>query len=351
MFNSEILADRVAREKLERSRTREAERKMRIFDDKVRTIGVDKEGLDIQVQDRKQREEEAKLEKDQYEAFMLQNAKTASALHCRQQEERRAAAKAMVAFRQQQQQPWCRREYDLNDPDRYKKLHPHDAQMIMPGLAGEDPEVMSRRQRQKQQLRDWLVQQQIERDAERRQEELEEQLYNQSVDEMNSKVQQLLHLQTENRKAIAVALKDFNQAKVEEKRRQELEDEEDERLRRTMVDPATCFGVPGLCSSSDKKDPPESLQEVIQFHKHQIEERRRAETEREEEDDYFNRIRLLSARTALLTERKQARLRKQLRRRLDNANAQLAQTHKQLAPDYDGAIDESFFSQFNTCSR
>lgn len=33
-------------------------------------------------------------------------------------------------------------------------------------------------------------------------------------------------------------------------------------------------GVPGLCPSSDRKTPPESLQQIIQFQKYQIEERK-----------------------------------------------------------------------------
>uniref|UniRef100_A0A672HNI5 RIB43A domain with coiled-coils 2 n=1 Tax=Salarias fasciatus TaxID=181472 RepID=A0A672HNI5_SALFA len=173
MFNAELLSDRLARAKLERSRNRETERQQRIFDYKFRTIGVDKEALDMQVKEKKKKEDEAKKEQKAYDADVLHNTRAACILHNRLEKEKRAAEKAIVTYRQQQQQPWHRREYDLNDSDRWKKTHQDDAQMILPGLVGEDPESQSRQQRQRQQLRDWLIQQQVERDAERRQQELE----------------------------------------------------------------------------------------------------------------------------------------------------------------------------------
>lgn len=51
--------------------------------------------------------------------------------------------------------------------------------------------------------------------------------------------------------------------------------------------------------------------------------------ERNKEDVEYDRIRLDSARTALLMERQQARLNRQLRRQLDNTNTRLAESQKQ----------------------
>lgn len=53
------------------------------------------------------------------------------------------------------------------------------------------------------------------------------------------------------------------------------------------------------------------------------------DSEKKKEEEQYDRIRVDSARTALLIERQQARLNKQLRRNLDNTNATLAHTHKQ----------------------
>lgn len=56
---------------------------------------------------------------------------------------------------------------------------------------------------------------------------------------------------------------------------------------------------------------------------------KRKELEKKQEEERHDRVRLNSARATLLIERQQARMNRQLRRDLDSANAQLAETHKQ----------------------
>lgn len=81
--------------------------------------------------------------------------------------------KAIVSYRHQCQPPWSQREFDLNDPDRCRKTDLGDAEMMLPGLVGEDPDSKSRKQRQREQLREWLLQQQSEQAAERHQRKVE----------------------------------------------------------------------------------------------------------------------------------------------------------------------------------
>lgn len=107
------------------------------------------------------------------DADMLRYGKVACIVDSRQMKEKRALEKAVVAYRQQYQHPEDRREYDLNDPSRIKKVEQSDAQMMPPGLVGEDPESKIRQQNQREQLREWLTQQQTEQAAERHQQELE----------------------------------------------------------------------------------------------------------------------------------------------------------------------------------
>lgn len=64
-----------------------------------------------------------------------------------------------MTFRQQFQQPSSRREFDLNDPELLKK---QEGVRILPGLVGEDLESGDRTRRQRDQLRDWTLQQQQE---------------------------------------------------------------------------------------------------------------------------------------------------------------------------------------------
>ncbi|XP_035521116.1 RIB43A-like with coiled-coils protein 2 [Morone saxatilis] len=323
---------------------REPERRERIFNDRVRTIGVDKEALDMQMKEKHKQKEAAKEAQNTSDADMLHNSKLARLLHSRQVKEKHAMERAIVNYRHQYQQPWSQREYDLNDPDRCRKMEPGDAQMMPPGLVGEDPGSESRRQRQREQLREWLNQQQSEQAAERRQQKLKGQHCDQSRVEMDNTALQLQRLEMERRKAVAVATKEYNLAMKQEKEKQG-------QLTSADAEPTlSTEAVSGL--GTDRRPPPESPQQVVQFQKYQIEEKKRMELEKRHEEQQHDLVRLDSARTALLIERQQARLNKQLRRHLDSTNVALAQTHKQQRPDIErGCIDDSFFSKFNTCSR
>lgn len=86
--------------------------------------------------------------------------------------EDRMMKKAIVDFRQHFQQPQCQREYDLNDPELLRKADRDSTQMMPPGLLGEDPGSQARLKRQKEQLREWSIQQQHERAVARQQQRL-----------------------------------------------------------------------------------------------------------------------------------------------------------------------------------
>ncbi|KAM8752214.1 RIB43A-like with coiled-coils protein 2 [Acanthopagrus schlegelii] len=346
MLNIELLSDHKARASLQRRRNTETERRERIFNDKVRTIGVDKDALDIQIKEKKKQEEAAREEQNAHDAATLHNSKVASLLHRRQVKEKLAMEKDIVKFRHQYQQPWSQREYDLNDPDRCRKTELADAQMMPPGLVGEDPNSQNRRQRQREQLREWLIQQQSERAAERHHQKLEEQCYDQTRVEMDIKALQLQSIEMGRQKAAAIATKEYNLALIKEKGKQrQLQGVDDE-------PPISMMGAPGLCPSDDQRATQENLQQIIQFQKYQIEEKKRIKVEKKQEEELHDRVRVDSARTALLIERQQARLNKQLRRHLDSTNVQLAQKQKEPNPVIErGHIDDSFFSKFNTSSR
>lgn len=104
---------------------------------------------------------------------MLHYSKVACILTNRQQKQQRTIAKDIVQFRQQYQQRSSQSEYDLNDPERCKNTNPEDTQMIIPGLVGEDPNSKSRLQRQREQLRDWLIQQQMEHASQKQRQKTE----------------------------------------------------------------------------------------------------------------------------------------------------------------------------------
>lgn len=105
------------------------------------------------------------------DAEMLQNSRVLNLLHRRQQKEKRAEEKAVVSYQHQCQQPRSRRERDLHDPKHSMK--PGDSQMMLQGLTGEDLQWKIRQQKQKDQLRQWLIQQQSEQTAQRDHQKME----------------------------------------------------------------------------------------------------------------------------------------------------------------------------------
>nr|XP_015820926.2 RIB43A-like with coiled-coils protein 2 [Nothobranchius furzeri] len=348
MFNVELTSERIARERLETRRKREAERQERIFKEKVRTIGVDVKALDMQVEEKKAREGAARTKEAAYDAEDRRYNFEACVHQNRQKKKSREMEKALVNYRHQHQMPSTRREFDLNDPDCYRKLDPGDAQMMLPGLAGEEQDSKSRLKRQKEQLREWLLCQQKEHEEEMLRQKMEGWQYEQSRKEMHDLAVELHKLEMDRKKATAVAVKDYNLAAAEARQTEEKEGNKGyDGSQQHALDM-----VPGMCPSQDRREPPESLQQVVQFQKHQIEEKKRTELEKKQEGDLYNRIRLDSVHSALLMERQQKRLSKQLRRIQDSTNAQLAQTRRQQKPDMErGCIEDTFFSKFNTCSR
>ncbi|KAM9753118.1 RIB43A-like with coiled-coils protein 2 [Menidia menidia] len=339
MLNAELVSDRVARMKLEARRGREEERRGRIFNEKERTNGVDKEALDMQVEEKKRSEEAEKEEQMAYDADVLQHSKAALLLQQRQARARRAAQTAALAFRGQQDPG--------SDPDPQRDPDPAgaDLQMILPGLAGEDPESGSRRGRQREQQREWLAQQQDERQAERQRLELEALHYEQTRLEMNNKAAELQSLEMEKRREAAMETKNYNLMKVEEKLRQ--------KQRRHEAAPPE--GPPPDVDAERALEgggSPESLQQLRQIQKQQMEEKKRVQIQEQQQELQWDRARTEAARRALLLERQQARRGRQLRKHLDSTNVQLARAQRERKPDLErGTVDESFFSQFNTCSR
>ncbi|XP_053283571.1 RIB43A-like with coiled-coils protein 2 [Pleuronectes platessa] len=345
MFNAELASDRLKRMDLQRRRDRETERRERIFNDKLRTMGVDTGALHVQVEEKKRREEQLEEKQKAHDAEMLHNSKVAFILQHKEEKNKRAMQMELVNYRQQHQQPRSQQEFDLNNTD-----HSTDTGVMPPGLMGEDPEFKNRLQRQQEQIRQWSNQQQSERAAERNQQTLEKLLYDQKRVEMDNRALQLQSLEMERSRAEAVATKEFNLAKIEEKRRQERYEEDNRGL---DINPALGrWGVPGLCPGSDLRAPPQTLEQVLQFQRNQIEEKKRIELENKREEEQHDRVRLASARSALLLERKQVKLSKQMKRDQESTNFQLAELQRQQKLDLErGSVHESFFSKFNTCSR
>ncbi|XP_017576530.1 RIB43A-like with coiled-coils protein 2 [Pygocentrus nattereri] len=365
MDRVQLLSDRVAAAHLDRSRKRELQRQERIFNARARTVGIDTDALDHQVQEKRSKEEaEAKALKEHTDG-LIRSDRTACVLERRQKKDGRLLEEAIVRFRQQFQQPSLRREFDLNDPELLKK---QDGVRILPGLTGEDLDSGERARRQREQLRDWSIQQQLELEQAKELQTLEDQQYDRSQLALDSRALELQKMEEEHKRAAAIAIKDFNQAlaagvmkRRESERHKEEENNQADVLNQLQGEllsesPQRVPGLTRVRRDCYKGLTPQQLMHYTNYQQQQAEEKRRARVQQREEELQQDRERLASARAALLQERRQERISKELRRALDNTNTQLAQMQKAqrnfLEKEvYTNSADESYFAQFNKTSR
>ncbi|XP_054632267.1 probable polypeptide N-acetylgalactosaminyltransferase 8 isoform X2 [Dunckerocampus dactyliophorus] len=303
---------------------------------------VDKEFLDKQVAEKLTRKTAEKDQQDANDAAMLQSARQVCLLHHQQVKAKRDVEKAVVDYRRQYQQ-------GLSPKD----VPAREALLTLPGLLGEDPDSSRRVQRQKEQLKAWLLQQRDEQAEKSHRHKMEKLHDDRRRVDLDNDALKLQNIELERRKAAAVAAKEWNMTmmtKTEGRRHQgsNMKNMESEQVQHEV----SMMGAPGLCPSSDRKPPPESLERINEFHQHQIEEKKRTDMEKKKEEMRHDGVRLDSARIAVLMERQQARHKKQLRRHVDTTNKHLAASpqHREVGIGR-GHIDESFFSKFNTSSR
>ncbi|XP_051939315.1 RIB43A-like with coiled-coils protein 2 [Hippocampus zosterae] len=323
---------------VERRRNNERERKERIFNDKLRTIGIDKEGLEKQLDDKKKWKDAEKLEQDTFEAQFLHDSKQAYLLHVKEEKEKQAMER--TNFLEQYERAIQER---LNRDDSEEAVE----HMMPPGMAGEDPGSESRVYRQKEQLREWLLQQQTEQAVEKERQRMEKLADDQFRVHIDNVALGLETAEMEKRKKNAVEMNEFNQAMAEERQRYERELKDDPReIRPSQV------GVPGIFHSYDRRPRPESSQQMKKFWNLQVEEKMMTKLEGIREKQQYARWCSNAARTAMILQRQQERQKKELRQELDHNNSTTAEYDRRNRPDIKrGRIDESFFAKFNTCSR
>ncbi|KAJ3597182.1 hypothetical protein NHX12_003582 [Muraenolepis orangiensis] len=311
MFNIEMVSDRIAAAHLGTHRNRELQRKERIFDAKVRTIGVDQIALQHQVKENKEKVESEKDSLNAFAADMVRNDKAACILESRKLKEGRILERTLDDYRHCYQQS---RDCDLEDPRHLQAPG---------GTAG-------------------------------LQMTLPDEHYNQSRINMDSKALQLQEAEQATKTALAHATKDYNLAKAAEDRGRHQQTRERTELDKRQADVLDHLQADGELEASQNT----ALQAVTQlnhFNLHQVEQKRRTQQDMQREEEQQERIRLDSARSALLLERQQRRADRTQRRELDLTNAQLAQAQRQqkkaLEKKSSGGFDDSYFSRFNTSSR
>ncbi|KAG5317670.1 RIBC2 protein, partial [Pseudoatta argentina] len=226
---------------IERKRQNEEARKLRIFNPRIRKIGIDKEFLDRQVEEKKQQREWKRAQECQLAEALIRSSEHAAYLERQQEEERRKINKEIDFFRRIHQRPEDRRDYDLYDPEALKKSLPicvdDNGDNSNIGVAsaqkfeGEDRNFLERLKAQKEQMRWWIQKQKEERRAAEKARRDDEDAYKEVVLSRDKRATTLARMEEECRRRLNEATAIFNRALAEEQQQRRhceaVQDDED----------------------------------------------------------------------------------------------------------------------------
>lgn len=379
MYKLDLPVDYKEAAAIERRRNMEEQRKSRIFNSKARTIGVDLQALEQQINDRKQQEDYEQKRANAFAADAVRNDKITQLLEKRQQTDEFELNRAMNEFRMLHQQPESRREFDLYDPDYLKKDKParvsdDDPRCGISSLQkfdGEDLNSKARNKYQAEQLREWALEQQRERDQAQKNQDTADRLYELKMRELDQRALDLQRAEEECRKAINLAQADYNQALAKERdekerlhKQQQLDDNMTEIANHVFGDVLTenpavaqsAFGPHRVITDRWKGMSPSQLEDIRRQQDLQRKEKERLQQEKKLRDEEFDRQRVAQARAAMLLEREQERKREELNKRMADENRRLAQEQKAHKDYLDKEVytnppTASYYMQFNTSTR
>lgn len=331
---------------------------------------------------------------------MIRNDKIGMLLDKRREHDERELNRALNDFRSLHQQPDGRREWDLYDPDGLKKDRPARVSDEDPRCGpaslqkfdGEDLTHQARLKYQQEQLREWSLQQQHEKNIAKIQQQMADKLYDIKRMEMDQRAVELQRAEEECRRAINSAVKDYNDALTREmahrreiKRMQEQDDNMTEIANNLFSDLLTenpdqavsAFGPHRVVPDRWKGMSPEQLEEIRKEQLRQMEEKkvrnrllasglsslifnfenfqRLDEMDRLEKEE-FDKRRIVEAKAAMIVERQLERKEKELLKQLADENKRIDYEQKNHQ-DYLNKVvytnqpTAAYFMQFNTNSR
>lgn len=379
MYKLDLPVDMKESAAIERRRNRELQRQSRIFNARVRTIGIDLNALNEQVQDRTRREVEEERRHNAFAADMTRNDKITVLLQKRQEHDMRELNKAVNEFRQSYQQAYDRREFDLNDPDSLKKDKPARVSDDDPrcGLAslqkfvGEDLNGKAREKLQQEQAREWIKQQTNEKDQALANQTYADHLYDLKAREMDQRACELASAEADCRRAINMATKDMNQALERERKAKEDADKQQEQddnfteisnsvfgdmLTENPDVAQSAFGPHRVITDRWKGMSPAQLAEIRRIQQAQVEEKERLKQEEEEQEKEYNRLRLTQAKAGIIAERGIERKKKEIEKDQADENRRLAAEQRAKMDYLDKEVytnppTAAYFMQYNTTSR
>jgi len=394
MYKLDIPLDTKEAAAIKRRQFLEKERQNRIFNAKTRLIGVDTEALQQQVKDLSTQKETERARDESFMADMVRNDKITVLLQQRQENDIRNIEKSLNDFRVRYQQPETRREFDLSDPNSKKKDKParvsdDDPRCGISSLQkfqGEDLSGKKRDLLQKEQRREWTIQQINEKENAKQQQKEADRLYDLKRVELDMRSMELENNERECRRRIEIANKNFNLNQVsffnfklfdsflnqfrerEQKealeKQHEQEDNYTEIANQAFGDILTenpqmaisAFGVHRVITDRWKGMSKEQIDDIRETQEKQRKDNQRIKDEEALKNAEWDRQRVLAAKAGIVLEQRQERLRAQLRKEVDDANKSLNQEQKAQKRFLDKEVyinppTAQYFMQFNTTSR
>ncbi|KAJ8301340.1 hypothetical protein KUTeg_020825 [Tegillarca granosa] len=379
MYKLDLPVDYKEAAAIERRRNMEEQRKSRIFNAKVRTIGIDLQAIEQQKKDKQQQEDYERKRDAAFAADAIRNDKLTMMFERRQEQDMRELNKALNEFRYMHQQPDSRREFDLYDPDYLKKDKParvsdDDPRCGISSLQkfdGEDLNNKARRKYQQEQLREWSTEQADEKGQAKKNQDQADRLYELKMRELDQRAMELQKAEEDCRRAINEATKDYNLALArerEERERLQKQQEHDDNMTELSnhvfgdvltENPAvaqSAFGPHRVITDRWKGMSPQELEDIRRKQELQRQEKERLRQEQELREKEFDRQRVANARAAMLLEREQARKQAELERQQAEENRRLAREQKAHLDFMDKEVytnepTAAYFMQFNTTTR
>ncbi|KAK0167236.1 hypothetical protein PV327_004662 [Microctonus hyperodae] len=364
---------------IERKRQIEEARKSRIFNPRIRRIGIDKEFLDRQIEE-KQRQRQLEQEREcRMDEALVRSSQLAIMLEKREEEERRKIHKEINTFRQINQRVKDRREFDLYDPDQLKKSLPlcfdDDDPRIGPASAqkfqGEDIKQAERLKEQKEQMQSWLMQQMYERRQNKRQQQNADEFYQQTVISRDKRAIELEKMELECRRRLNETNAQFNRTLAEEqeyrRRCDAIKEEEDKQadiynhvtgdfLTEAKEQAASSSGPNKLLGYRYKGMTDNELKAIYEEQAQQMLEIQKIKSEAKQHDVEWERLMQNNARAAELYHRDLDEKKKKIRIQIAEENLRLAQEQKSHRDNinrmpYRHTPTYEFFDKFNSSAR
>ncbi|KAI6654866.1 RIB43A-like with coiled-coils protein 2 [Oopsacas minuta] len=379
MYKVDLPPDQREKLAVEARRKREEQRKNTIFNARERTMGLDLNAINSQVEDRKKLEAEEANRTDAFGREMIQNDKLCQILDQRRSDQAKDLSQSMIRYRQENQRFQDRLEFDLNDPQTKLKDNParigdEDPRLTVSGMqkfAGEDLNYEKRRKLQQEQMREWLTGQMADKQrvsSEKREASRQYELRSRELDrravEMNKNFE-------DSRRRLETDRKSDNVRQAEERRsnrQQEQAQEQDDNfaelsnwinsdlLSENPEVSQSAFGSHRVVTDRWKGFTAEQRQHVLDGQAAQCQEKREQKTQERLEEMEWDRNRIAQARLGTILETRDVRRRTDLDKQMYDDNTRLGEEQRSRKNFMDRELytnkpSMEYFSQFNTSTR